>query len=597
MIRLRKLPRLLPLLAALDLAAAAGFRFEDRPGLSLALTDDGKPVLAYQYGLTNQPGVPADRMRSSYIHPLHGLDGEILTDDFPADHYHHRGLFWAWPHVAIQGREYDLWMLKGVAQRFERWLARETFPDRALLGVENGWYVADRKVMQERLWLTARRADADSRCLDLDFTWIPIANPISLAGAEGKSYGGLTLRFAPRTGTTITTPLGNGTNDLYMTRLPWADLSAVFPPLSRPSGAAVFLAPDHPDFPPTWLTRHYGVLCLGWPGVETRSFPPDRPIRCRYRVWVHRNSPALPEIAAAYERYRQSLRLPPPPVAPPTPASAPLPMRAVLQPDRVRVFAENRLFTEYVFGDDTKYPFFYPLVGPRSGRSVTTCRTDPYPHHSSLFFGCDRVNGGNYWQEGLERGRIASRQVRVLRDSGPTVELEQDCEWVRPGADSPFTDRRHIAITAPAADRRVLDFDITLSARRKVRIEKTNHSLFSARIAPELSAYGSGALRNAAGDLAERGTFGKPSPWADFRGRWDGVTEGLAIFNHPDNRWSPVAWFTRDYGFFSPTPLFWLESGFVEFEPGQTLRLRYRVVVHADDPSPETLGALLAGWH
>ena len=31
-----------------------------------------------------------------------------------------------------------------------------------------------------------------------------------------------------------------------------------------------------------------------------------------------------------------------------------------------------------------------------------------YPHHTSLLFGCDLVNGGNYWQEGLERGRMIS---------------------------------------------------------------------------------------------------------------------------------------------------------------------------------------------
>lgn len=586
------------LVAAARLAFGAEFRFDDLPDKSLRLSEGTQPVLAYRYGVTLKPGVPADRARSSYVHPLYGLEGEVLTDDFPTDHYHHRGLFWAWPHVGIQDKEYDLWMIKGIAQRFERWLARESSNDRALLGVENGWYVGEQKVMQERLFLTAHPADSQGRCLDLDFTWIPIGTPIALAGAEGKSYGGLTLRFAPRKNTVITTPLGNGTNDLYMTRLPWADLSAVFAPQTKPSGAAIFLAPDHPDYPPTWLTRHYGVLCLGWPGVKPESFPPDKPIRCRYRLWIHRGAPAPAELAAAYENYRQSLAPQASTPGSPDSAAAPaaLPMRAESQPDRIRIFAGDRLFTEYLFGDDTKYPYFYPVAGPRTGRSITTCRTDPYPHHSSLFFGCDRVNGGNYWQEGLDRGRIASRQLRLLRATGTTVEFDQECEWVRPDAESPFTDRRHITLSAPSPNRRILDFDITLTARRKVRIEKTNHSLFSARMAPELSVLGGGVLRNAAGDLGEKATFGKPAPWADFRGQWDGTTEGLAILSHPDNRWSPAPWFTRDYGFVSPTPMFWLEGGAVEFAPGETLRLRYRVVVHADDPSPDTIAALYEKW-
>ena len=40
------------------------------------------------------------------------------------------------------------------------------------------------------------KATPTERALDLDFTWIPVDRPITLRGAEGKSYGGLTVRFA-----------------------------------------------------------------------------------------------------------------------------------------------------------------------------------------------------------------------------------------------------------------------------------------------------------------------------------------------------------------------------------------------------------------
>ena len=99
-------------------ASTNGFRFLDVNGTSLGLWDGAKPLLVYNHGVQSKTGVPADRNRSTYIHPLYGLDGEVLTDDFPRDHYHHRGLFWAWPHVKIGGRELDLWMLKGIEQRF-----------------------------------------------------------------------------------------------------------------------------------------------------------------------------------------------------------------------------------------------------------------------------------------------------------------------------------------------------------------------------------------------------------------------------------------------------------------------------------------------
>lgn len=573
-------------------AGSPGFTLRDVDAQSLGLWEGDRPVLVYRHGRIHRDGVPADRDRSSYIHPLYGLDGEVLTDDFPADHHHHRGLFWAWPHVGIDGKEYDLWMLKGIEHRFERWLTRETRPDGATLGIENGWYTGTNRVMQERVWLTVHPATATTRALDFEFTWQPVGKPISLAGAEGKSYGGLTLRFAPRTNTVITTPLGNAPDDLYMKKLAWTDLTALFPGRSQSSGAAILVAPDHPDFPPMWLTRHYGVLCLGWPGIDRQTFAPDKAIRCRYRVLVHKGPLDQAALARAQADYAASLQAPAANPAKPKPLS----LRAEARADRLTVYAGDRLFTEYVFPDDSKYPYFYPVMGPRTGRSVTTCRSLPYPHHSSVFFGCDRVNGGNYWQEGLERGRIISRQLKLVRAKGRRIEFEQDCSWERPGAESPFTDHRRITLSAPTPDRRVIDFDITLTARTKVRIEQSNHSLFSVRMAPELAVNGGGTLLNATGERGEKATFGKPAAWMDDRGSWGGATEGVTLFPHPANRWAPSPWFTRDYGFYSSTPMQWLPGGAVEFQPGEKVRLRYRVVVHADDPSPDTLASLAHDW-
>jgi hypothetical protein len=267
-----------------------------------------------------------------------------------------------------------------------------------------------------------------------------------------------------------------------------------------------------------------------------------------------------------------------------TPASpAPEQLRAELLEDRVRVTVGGQLFTEYRFSADQKYPYFFPVIGPRSGRSVTTESSQPYPHHHSLFFASDKVNGGNFWQEELSRGRIVSRDVRVERAEGNAVEFVQTNLWVRPGADPPFRDTRRVRVTAPSPDVRLIDFDVTLTPLQDVRIEQTNHSLFAARMAPELSVDSGGTLVNASGERGEKGTFAKPSPWADYWGEHRGVAEGLAILNHPDNRWSPPPWFTRDYGFFSPTPLNWLDGGRLELEEGEPLRLRYRVVVHAGD--------------
>ncbi len=297
------------LLPATDSAPSpAAFAFTDDKATTLRLTEHDKPVLAYNYGVITNAKVPKTdnrRSRACYIHPLWSVNGEVLTDDFPKDHYHHHGVFWAWPHVEIEGQNHDLWMYKDIVQRTVARLACDAGPLTAVLGVENGWFVGDRKVMIERVWMAVAKATPTSRAIDLDFTWIPIDHPITLRGAEDKSYGGLAIRFAVKDQkkSVITVPSGAPTNDLPETPLPWADMTYPFAGANQPSGAAIFVPRDHPDYPPTWLTRHYGPLCLGWPGVKGRTFLPGEPIHLRYRVWIHSGAVDTAALKAVYDAY------------------------------------------------------------------------------------------------------------------------------------------------------------------------------------------------------------------------------------------------------------------------------------------------------
>lgn len=295
----------------LELRAAAGraprFQIATEGPRSLRVREGERPVFVYNFDTIPAPeGVPTDRARAAYVHPIWGLDGEVLTDDFPRDHYHHRGLFWAWPHVTIEGEpRRDLWALSGVRHAFETWLERHEGVGAAVLGVENTWRVDDRAVMDERVRLTVYPSEANQQVIDLRATWIPRGKPITLAGAEGKSYGGVTLRFGPRPEkeTTILSDRGDTPDDLPMTRLSWADLSAKFEGRSTPSGIALLVAPDHPDFPPEWLTRHYGALCVGWPGVKPKTLPAGEPVTLRYRLIIHRGLGNRDRLAASESQF------------------------------------------------------------------------------------------------------------------------------------------------------------------------------------------------------------------------------------------------------------------------------------------------------
>jgi hypothetical protein len=258
-------------------------------------------------------------------------------------------------------------------------------------------------------------------------------------------------------------------------------------------------------------------------------------------------------------------------------------VRAKLEKDYIAVTIDGKPFTCYKFEASQKYPYFWPVNGPISGKSITTETSQPYPHHHSLFFGCDRVNGGNYWQESNEHGQIISQGPKLIKSSGSQIIFTDTCFWQKPDEKPVIFDRRHITITAPNKNIRFIDFEISLKPLTDIRILKTNHALFSARVVPELSVRSGGMLINAEGKTSEKETWGAESPWCDYSGTREGIKEGIAILQHPKNRWFPCKWFTRDYGFFSPTPMNWLEDDHLDLPKGRTLTLRYRVVVHTGD--------------
>ena len=199
--------------------------------------------------------------------------------------------------------------------------------------------------------------------------------------------------------------------------------------------------------------------------------------------------------------------------------SAPQDVSARLDKDQVQVFVAGKLFTCYKFAKDQKYPYFWPVNGPASGKSITTETSEPYPHHHSLFFGCDRVNGGNYWQEGNERGQIVSIGPKIIADCGQQVVFTDKCLWQQPEKKPIIMDVRRIVISAASESLRFIDFEITLDPLTDIHILKTNHSLFAARVVPELSVGSGGTLVNAEGKPARKARLASPRRGVTIRAR------------------------------------------------------------------------------
>lgn len=267
-------------------ATASPFVFRETTPGTVELRENDRPVYVYNYGMMLKDGAPEDRRRSSYLHPVWTPGGVIITDDFPRDHYHHRGIFWAWPQVRVGGQTLDLWSIRGIHQRFVRWRARQAGPANARLEVENGWFAGERQLLTEIVEIIAHPARQGRRILDFALT-LEALEPLEITGepAQRKGYGGFSVRFAPRRDTLIRTETGLEKEDTNMVPHPWAELEGDFG--GRRAGLRIEIAPTHPGFPNGWCLRHYGFLGVNYPGLQVLRLEPGRPLRLNYRVTVY----------------------------------------------------------------------------------------------------------------------------------------------------------------------------------------------------------------------------------------------------------------------------------------------------------------------
>ncbi len=100
-------------LAAGEGAKAGGGVEVKKDDAVLDILCGGKKVMQYHHAPVAPPeGVDKSYTRSAYIHPLWSPGGILMTEDFPKDHYHHKGIWNPWTHTRFEGVDVDFWNLR-----------------------------------------------------------------------------------------------------------------------------------------------------------------------------------------------------------------------------------------------------------------------------------------------------------------------------------------------------------------------------------------------------------------------------------------------------------------------------------------------------
>lgn len=264
----------------------AGFQFKEGE----------KDVLFYQRAPKSLDG---EFTRSNYVHPLYDLAGNVMTEDFPADHRHHRGIFWAWHQVRVGQRNIgDSWWTRDFAWDVVD-ASVDTGHDSSSLTVDVLWKSPDwtddggkqKPLVKERTTIRVHAAENDARRIDFEVRLLALEEDLRIGGSEdAKGYGGFStrirlpedVRFQNRDGdvTPQRTTVDGGA---------WMDIVGTFGPARFPSGMAILCHPSVPDFPQGWLLRKSGSMQNPvYPGREPVLLSTKEPLVLRYRLVLHR---------------------------------------------------------------------------------------------------------------------------------------------------------------------------------------------------------------------------------------------------------------------------------------------------------------------
>lgn len=237
----------------------------------------------------------------------------------------------------------------------------------------------------------------------------------------------------------------------------------------------------------------------------------------------------------------------------------------------------------------------YPMKNVRG-------ETQDHPHHRALYYGHGGVNGVDFWSERPGAGITVHEGFVELTSGADCGIIRTLNKLVAPGGKIVATDERGLCIRKVSVGI-IVDFEITHRASHgDIVFNDTKEGSMAIRVAESMvfryedatpahpDRRGSGRIVNSDG-LRDDATWGKRAKWVDYSGPVEGMTVGIAIFDHPSNPRHPTWWHVRDYGLFAANPFGVhdferLESsaaGEMRVPAGKSVTFRYRFLFHRGD--------------
>lgn len=265
----------------------------------LLVRHGGDPLFTYYHGHVLPPeGVDPAYVRSGYIGNLMSPGGKLITEDFPSDHYHHKGIWFPWTNTQFEGRDIDFWNLgkkKGRVQfaGFEaletgavygRFVSRHEFVD---VTQPEGGKVALDETWDVRIYAAGGR---EKRYQLFDVTSEQSCASDSPLHLRKYRYGGMAFRGAKewkKDNYVLLTSEGKTKENGHTTRARWCAHSGSVD--GQWTTVVVLCSPANERFPEPMRIWTKGGAFFNYTPIqhEAWDFKPGEKHRFSYRFYVH----------------------------------------------------------------------------------------------------------------------------------------------------------------------------------------------------------------------------------------------------------------------------------------------------------------------
>lgn len=279
--------------------------------------EDTDTILNYQIAEKSLNGT---YKRANYIHPLYTLDGSVLTEDFPKDHPHHRGIFWAWHQLYVDNKRmgdgwdikdfhWDITSVKEVKQ-IDNSKAIQT----QVLWKSNQWLNTDgteKPLVKETTTIAVYPKTLNYRLIDIEISLLALEEDMRIGGSEDeKGYGG----FSPRIKLPEDVVFTSGNQQITPTNLPleaehWMDISGTFGNSNTPAGITILCHPNNPKPSNQWILRAKRSMqnaVYPYPGAKPVPLSNTQPTTLRYRLIVHDGNTKALDFESLFNSYSKT---------------------------------------------------------------------------------------------------------------------------------------------------------------------------------------------------------------------------------------------------------------------------------------------------